>query len=228
MVLTLANVCCATGDYPLALVHLQQLVDASGADLVPAPPPPAGTPLSAGWQLLSMLGRLQLQVGNLDGAEDAFSRLECLVMDADDCAVVRLNRGLLGVAQGAFDVAAAEFETVLQLEPGNAVAANNRAVCHLYACKLQDAIKCAAPRAAPPQLHAKPPPKPSRPPAFPGPGPPRRAAQVARELPQGGPQGAHAPVARRKPRRALPDDRRRHRVEAGARENRRRMGPRRL
>ena len=153
MGLTLANACCATGDYPLALLHLQQLVDASGADLLPAPPPPPGTPLSAGWQLLSMLGRLQLQVGNLEGAEDAFSRLECLVMDADACAAVRLNRGLLGVAQGSFDVAAAEFDGVLQLEPGNTVAANNRAVCYLYACKLPDAIQCAAPRpaAAPPR-----------------------------------------------------------------------------
>ena len=81
-----------------------------------------------------------LQVGNLEAAGDAFDRLECLVLDADRCAAVRLNRGLLGVAHGQCEAAAQDFEAVLQLEPANAVAANNRAVCQLYCCQLKGAI----------------------------------------------------------------------------------------
>ena len=49
---------------------------------------------------------------------------------------VRLNRGLLGVAQGQCEAAAHDFDAVLQLDPTNAVAANNRAVCQLYCCRL--------------------------------------------------------------------------------------------
>ena len=58
-------------------------------------------------------------MGNLEAAGDAFDRLECLALDADQCAAVRLNRGLLGVAQGQCEAAALDFEAVQQLEPTN-------------------------------------------------------------------------------------------------------------
>ena len=91
VVLGLANVCCSTGDYPLAITHLEQLVHDAGAEMLPAQSPPAGAALKPGWQLLSMLGRLHLQVGNLEAAGDAFDRLECLALDADRCAAVRMQ-----------------------------------------------------------------------------------------------------------------------------------------
>ena len=53
---------------------------------------------------------------------------------------VRLNRGLLGVAQGQCEAAAIDFDAVVQIEPTNAVAANNFAVCQLYCCELTKAI----------------------------------------------------------------------------------------
>lgn len=51
-------------------------------------------------ELLSLLGRLLLQSGNMEAAEDAFNRLECLVADSDASVDVRMNRGCLMVAQG--------------------------------------------------------------------------------------------------------------------------------
>ena len=53
---------------------------------------------------------------------------------------VRLNRGLLGVAQGQCEAAAIDCDAVVQIEPTNAVAANNFAVCQLYCCELTKAI----------------------------------------------------------------------------------------
>lgn len=37
--------------------------------------------------------RLSLQLGNIEAADDAFNRLECLVRDADTDGQVRLHRG---------------------------------------------------------------------------------------------------------------------------------------
>ena len=92
-------------------------------------------------KLLSMLGRLQLQVGNVAAAEDAYAQLECLIADADEHPDVRLNRGFLAVALGDYEAALPEFEAVLALDPSHAAAANNAAVCQLYCCRLPDAIR---------------------------------------------------------------------------------------
>ena len=75
-------------------------------------------------KLLSMLGRLQLQVGNVAAAEDAYAQLECLIADADEHPDVRLNRGFLAVALGDYEAALPEFEAVLALVS---------TVCTLYA-----------------------------------------------------------------------------------------------
>ena len=88
-----------------------------------------------------MLGRLQLQVGNVAAAEDAYAQLECLIADADEHPDVRLNRGFLAVALGDYEAALPEFEAVLALDPSHAAAANNAAVCQLYCCRLPDAIR---------------------------------------------------------------------------------------
>ena len=90
--------------------------------------------------LLSSLGRLLLQWGNLTGAERYFREVEQLVADPLTSAVVAMNRGLEHVGRDRFAEAMRAFERVVELEPDNVWAANNRAVCWLYLRDLQRAI----------------------------------------------------------------------------------------
>ena len=154
-VLALVNVLCAVYDYPNAVTHLEQLIGAvqqqqpSGAAAAATPPadgPQEGfgaageaTPPTL-THLLSLLGRLQLQLGNLEAADDAFSRLECLLRAPDETAAVRINRGLLAVANSQYEPALAEFKAALEMEPSSVLAANNLAVCQLYCCHLSEAV----------------------------------------------------------------------------------------
>ena len=166
-VLAVVNVLCAVHDYPNAIAHLEQLVAAvqrsprnggavqgttaeehdADAALAPTsydPAAPAGSERVAppdATQLLSLLGRLQLQVGNLPGAEGAFQRLEALISDADASSNVRINRGLLAMARGEHPAALGEFEAAQKVDPTSSLAANNAAVCQLYCCNLADAVK---------------------------------------------------------------------------------------
>ena len=91
--------------------------------------------------LLSLLGRIHAQMGHLAAAEDAFSRLECRVAEADAASDVLLNRGHLCVMHGDYEGALSEYTAALAADPADAVAANNRAVCLLYCCRLAEAIE---------------------------------------------------------------------------------------
>ncbi|KAF9896263.1 Trafficking protein particle complex subunit 12 [Lobosporangium transversale] len=111
----------------------------------------------------SGLGRLYLQLGDLERAEKVFKEVEEMVAKKTNChssqsseetetpkeqipalthlkLQVTTNRALLAVAQGQWAVAKAAFEEVLTQEPENLVAANNLAVCELYAGQLNEAI----------------------------------------------------------------------------------------
>jgi Flp pilus assembly protein TadD len=79
-------------------------------------------------------------VGNLTAAESAFGKSECLLTDTDSHAPVRVNRGLLAMAQGDYALARDEFGAALELEPSSSIAANNRAVCLLHLCQIGEAI----------------------------------------------------------------------------------------
>jgi len=130
--LALVNVYCAAQEFPLAILHLEQMIAAESERAAAA---------HATLSLLhSLLGRTHIQVGNLQAAEDAFNKLECLLPDADDSADVRMNRGYLAMASGEYESALAELDAALAIDPRCAVAANNRAVCLLYCCRLADAI----------------------------------------------------------------------------------------
>ena len=145
-ILAIVNVLCAVHDYSNAVGHVEQLIAAvqrGGEDSAPQVPHAntAGKPSSPDLpQLLSLLGRLHLQLGNLDAAADAFDRLECSIPSAENSAQVRINRGLLAVALSRFESALAEFEAALSIDPKSTIAANNAAVCQLYVCKLEKAV----------------------------------------------------------------------------------------
>mmetsp|Transcript_339 Transcript_339/g.770 ORF Transcript_339/g.770 Transcript_339/m.770 type:complete len:150 (+) Transcript_339:377-826(+) len=52
-----------------------------------------------------------------------------------------MNRAYLALSAQQFPVAADYFDRVLQVDPDNLVAANNRAVCWLFTCELGRAIQ---------------------------------------------------------------------------------------
>jgi len=135
VVLAIVNVLCALNDYPNAVAHLEQLLGAVEQQAV-------ADSAKERAQLLSLLGRLHLQLGNLAAADDAFTRLEAVLGSsaADGSVPVRINRGMLAMARSQYAPALIEFEAARKLEAANAVAANNAAVCQLYCCRLNDAV----------------------------------------------------------------------------------------
>ncbi|KAK3842469.1 MAG: hypothetical protein J3R72DRAFT_368054 [Linnemannia gamsii] len=95
----------------------------------------------------SGLGRLYLQLGDPVRAEEVFSEVDTMVKSHHSEAEqahfrlqLTMNRALLAVTQGQWLVAKAAFEEVLVQEPENLAAANNLAVCELYAGHLNEAI----------------------------------------------------------------------------------------
>ncbi|KAG0046539.1 Trafficking protein particle complex subunit 12 [Gryganskiella cystojenkinii] len=96
----------------------------------------------------SGLGRLYLQLGDVDTARIVFQGVESMVKKLETDAKVQshvklqltMNRALLAVAMGEWIPAKTAFEEVLSQEPENLVATNNLAVCDLYAGQLNEAI----------------------------------------------------------------------------------------
>lgn len=91
--------------------------------------------------LLSAIGRLLLQWGNLVGAERYFRLVRELAQDdSSKLALVRMNQGLELVGRDRYSDALRAFELVVEVDPGNLWAANNQAVCYVYLRDLQRAI----------------------------------------------------------------------------------------
>ncbi|KAG0024570.1 Trafficking protein particle complex subunit 12 [Entomortierella chlamydospora] len=95
----------------------------------------------------SGLGRLYLQLGDIERAEEVFKEVEEMVKNhnsetekAHFKLQLSMNRALLAVTQGQWQVAKSAFEDVLVQEPENLAASNNLVVCELYAGQLNEAI----------------------------------------------------------------------------------------
>ncbi|KAK9873398.1 hypothetical protein WA026_022460 [Henosepilachna vigintioctopunctata] len=89
--------------------------------------------------LLSALGRLHLQVGNIAGAESCFNEVRVIRGGKLDIREL-VDRGLLSVAQSNFDEAYSNFQEASCLEPNNLMILNNMSVCLLYSGRLKEAI----------------------------------------------------------------------------------------
>ncbi|XP_018335736.1 trafficking protein particle complex subunit 12 [Agrilus planipennis] len=111
-------------DYILAMDILGQLAQREGA------------PRSA---LLSALGRLHLQVGDINGAEACFNEAREL-KGGEETIRDLVDRGLVAVAQNSFNEAYTFFQKASLLEPNNVMILNNMAVCLLYGGHLKEAI----------------------------------------------------------------------------------------
>lgn len=92
---------------------------------------------------LSQVAYVQLQMGDVSGAETSFRLVEDGVgPDASDglAALMRRNAGLIKFAKGDYAGAREEFHAALAVRPWDSVAVNNAALCHMYNRDLQGAI----------------------------------------------------------------------------------------
>ncbi|XP_037668819.1 trafficking protein particle complex subunit 12 [Choloepus didactylus] len=95
-------------------------------------------------QLLSGIGRIFLQIGDIKTAEKYFQDVEKVTQKLDGLQgkiMVLMNRAFLHLGQNNFAEAHKFFTEILRIEPTNAVANNNAAVCLLYLGKLKDSLR---------------------------------------------------------------------------------------
>jgi len=91
-------------------------------------------------QLLSALAKLQLQLGYLETAQNICTYIESVTPSLDKNIMALMNRGFLAVANNRYEEAVDYFDKIVNLEPDNVAAINNRAVCYLYTENLGKAI----------------------------------------------------------------------------------------
>uniref|UniRef100_A0A4W3HIR6 Trafficking protein particle complex subunit 12 n=1 Tax=Callorhinchus milii TaxID=7868 RepID=A0A4W3HIR6_CALMI len=96
-------------------------------------------------QLLSGIGRLFLQIGDIKTAEKYFQQVEkvCpkLGNELQQDIIIQMNRAFLYLGQNNFAEAHKFFTEVTKRDPSNPVANNNAAVCLLYLGKLKDSLR---------------------------------------------------------------------------------------
>ncbi|XP_057597298.1 trafficking protein particle complex subunit 12 isoform X2 [Hippopotamus amphibius kiboko] len=95
-------------------------------------------------QLLSCIGRIFLQIGDIKTAEKYFQEVEKVTQKLDGLQgkiMVLMNRAFLHLGQNNFAEAHRFFTEVLRIDPANAVANNNAAVCLLYLGRLKDSLQ---------------------------------------------------------------------------------------
>lgn len=96
--------------------------------------------------LLSRYGYVQLLVGDIDGAKATFSAVETVVAKQGVSQgllanLVSRNRGLLLFALKQYPAASKKFDAVLKQDPGDEIAANNKALCLMYSRDLVGATQ---------------------------------------------------------------------------------------
>ncbi|XP_062981197.1 trafficking protein particle complex subunit 12 [Elgaria multicarinata webbii] len=95
-------------------------------------------------QLLSGIGRIFLQIGDIKMAEKYFQDVEKETQKLDGLKnqiMVLMNRAFLHLGQNNFAEAHKFFTEILKVDPSNAVANNNAAVCLLYLGKLKESLR---------------------------------------------------------------------------------------
>ncbi|XP_030346783.1 trafficking protein particle complex subunit 12 isoform X2 [Strigops habroptila] len=95
-------------------------------------------------QLLSGIGRIFLQIGDIKAAEKYFQDVEKVTHKLDGLqsqVMVLMNRAFLHLGQNNFAEAHRFFTEILRIDSSNAVANNNAAVCLLYLGKLKDSLR---------------------------------------------------------------------------------------
>ncbi|XP_073682826.1 trafficking protein particle complex subunit 12 [Garra rufa] len=95
-------------------------------------------------QLLSGIGRIFLQIGDIRTAEKYFLDVEKACQSKgktpDEDTSVLMNRAFVYLSQNNYADAHTSFSSVLKLDPKNPVANNNAAVCLLYLGRLKESL----------------------------------------------------------------------------------------
>ena len=92
--------------------------------------------------LLSGIGRISLQCGDIESAQEYFKSAEEIGSDDDAPQTdAYINRGLLALTLDAYEEAYKHFSAAKNLDPGNAIAVNNAAVSLLFQGRLKEALK---------------------------------------------------------------------------------------
>ncbi|EHH55338.1 hypothetical protein EGM_04529 [Macaca fascicularis] len=93
-------------------------------------------------QLLSGIGRISLQIGDIKTAEKYFQDVEKVTQKLDGLqGKIMVLMNFLHLGQNNFAEAHRFFTEILRMDPTNAVANNNAAVCLLYLGKLKDSLR---------------------------------------------------------------------------------------
>ncbi|KAK4755342.1 hypothetical protein SAY87_009099 [Trapa incisa] len=94
--------------------------------------------------LLSELGYIQLQIGDLDGAKGSFSQVEGIADKEKSIKLMNLvsrNKALIYLVGKDYVSAVREYEECMERDHTDAVAINNKAICLMYLRDLSDSIK---------------------------------------------------------------------------------------
>ncbi|PHT48466.1 hypothetical protein CQW23_12674 [Capsicum baccatum] len=116
-------------DFKLCLVLLNELVGLCGE----------GDP-----NVLSKLGYVKMQYGDVEGAKKAFKLVEGMVNSGSEVCLRNLvsrNKALLFIVEKDYVSAVREYEECIERDGMDMVAMNNKALCLMYSRDLSDAIK---------------------------------------------------------------------------------------
>ncbi|EGG24007.1 hypothetical protein DFA_06145 [Cavenderia fasciculata] len=111
-------------DYLLAVKIIEDLIQRQQADQ---------------WTL-SALGRIHLQMGNVSQAETIFKVTDRLIPEPEISVLSHMNKGFLAIALDQYGAAIGHFDKVIQLDPTNIPASNNKCIAMLYTCDLSGAV----------------------------------------------------------------------------------------
>ncbi|KAK9134336.1 hypothetical protein Syun_013666 [Stephania yunnanensis] len=101
---------------------------------------------SANAELLSRLGYVQVQVGDLEGAKSTFGEVERLMKEGnlgenEFRNLVGRNKALIYLIGKDYVSAVREYDECIERDPTDVVAINNKALCLMYLRDLSDSIK---------------------------------------------------------------------------------------
>ncbi|CAL9010988.1 unnamed protein product [Prunus brigantina] len=96
--------------------------------------------------LVSKLGYIQMQMGDLEGAKSSFNVVQGLVENEDEASnefknIVSRNKALVYMVGKDYVSAVREYEECIEREHNDIVAINNKALCLMYLRDLSDSIK---------------------------------------------------------------------------------------
>lgn len=92
--------------------------------------------------LLSKLGYIQMQFGDIEGSKTSFNEAESLVKDETDYKnLVNRNKALIYLVGKDYVSAVREYDECIERDPTDVVATNNKALCLMYLRDLSDSIK---------------------------------------------------------------------------------------